>query len=86
MITYKDSVQVAPSQAIYHKNTGKLLQKYRWIIPQIIVKFALVAAMPSVHMYTLTKKRTEFRIIWITLKVVLSIGFQMIQTTYNIIT
>ena len=51
MITYKDSVQVVPSQAIYYKNTGKLLQKYRWIIPQIIVKFALVPAMPSVHVY-----------------------------------
>ena len=43
------------SQAIYYKNTGKLLQKYRWVILQIIVKFALVAAMSSVHAYTMTK-------------------------------
>ena len=49
VITYKDSVQVAPLPAIYYKNTGKLLRKYRWITPQIIVNFALVAEIPDVH-------------------------------------
>ena len=40
---------VAPLSAIYYKNTGKLLRKYTWITPQIIVNFALLAAISDVH-------------------------------------